>query len=161
MCQICDAVDFQGFPGVRKPGKNLRIATRLRELLSCSEFRNGTWVVPLTFKIGRSRNQVSSRCSRAPFNERPWWRYAMNSVETSDLQCLPFIQFSYRIIFISPCFLWWIHAYTDLVSRTDTIMTVLYWLHHIMLWWLINIDYIFFRTLTICVIRDNNVFLGF
>ena len=36
-----------------------------------------------------------------------------------------------------------------------------YWLHHIILWWLINIDYIFFRTLTICVIRDNNVFLGF
>ena len=128
------------------PGENLRIATRLRELLSCSEFRNGTWWFHWLFKIGRSRNQVSSRCSRAPFNERPWWRYAMNSVETSDLQCLPFIQFSYsNEIFISPCFLWWIHAYTDLVSRTDTIMTVLSWLHHIILWWLINMHglYIF------------------
>lgn len=155
MCQICDAVDFQGYPGVptRIKTSGLQQDYASYSVAASFETEPGGSIdfsklegQGIRFPVGAAGPFQRATCTVClmPAGGRPWWRYAMNSVETSDLQCLPFIQFSYsNEIFISPCFLWWIHAYTDLVSRTDTMMTVLSWLHHIILWWLINIDFIF------------------
>lgn len=163
MCQICDAVDFQGYAG-SPPGKNFRIATRLRELLSCSEFLRNL-MVPLTFKIGRSRNQVSSRCSR-PFQRAKCMLHVANCLMPAGLPMMEIRNefsgnkrpsvFALHSVFIVLCSSHHVFYGEFMHTQTELQELTLVWPCYIDLYYImvINEYWLYFRTLTICVIRD-------